>query len=146
MQDRAYPGSCGCGATLVTLHSCLPPTEFQPRSDAESCEFCRRHRGIWISDPQGSLLIAAGNETIITRFASGEVAFHFCANCGELAYALSLALGGEGTVAVVRRDLFPTIAAVERPVTVTNFEGASLEEARKRRSENWTPCEALAAR
>lgn len=143
MRERLYAGSCGCGATKVTLSSCLAPEEFQPRSDAQSCEFCRRHQGIWISDPRGSLRIEASNRTTVTRFASGEVAFHFCARCAELCYALCLALGGERTVAVVRRDLFQAIAGLAKPVVSTNFEGASLDESRKRRSENWTPCEAL---
>jgi hypothetical protein len=145
MHERIYPGSCGCGATRVTLRSHLAPAEFQPRSDAESCEFCRRHQGIWISDPRGTLQIAADNQTTVSRFASGEVAFHFCAECGDLTYALCFALGGERQIAVVRRDLFAVIAACATPVTSTNFEGASLEDARKRRSQNWTPCEALGA-
>ena len=143
--DRTYLGSCGCGATKVSLRSRLAPDEFQPRSDAQTCEFCRRHRGVWISDPRGSLLIDAGNETTVTRFASGEVAFHFCAKCGDLTYASCVDLGAQRQVAVARRDLFEVIRAAAKPVAVTNFEAALLADARKRRAENWTPCEALSA-
>jgi len=90
------------------------------------------------------LLLDANNETTVTRFASGEVAFHFCAKCRELTYAICGELTGERR-AVARRALFPQIAAAEQAVVSTNFEGASLMDARKRRSETWTPCEALSA-
>jgi len=141
MNDRTYIGSCRCGTTKVTLLSRWAPSEFLPRSDAQTCDFCRQHGGIWISDPLGRLVLDAKNETTVSRFASGEVAFHFCARCNELTYATSE--GAQRRVAVARRDLFPEIAAAAQLVTVTNFEGASLTDARKRRAENWTPCEAL---
>ena len=145
MSERTYLGSCRCGATRVTFCSRLTPEEFRPRSDAQTCGFCREHGGIWISDPRGRLLLDANNETTVTRFASGEVAFHFCAKCRELTYAICRELAGERQVAIARRALFPQIAAAEQAVVSTNFEGSSLKDARKRRSETWTPCKAPSA-
>ena len=145
MSERDYLGSCRCGATQVTLCSRLAPEEFRPRSDAQTCDFCREHDGTWISDPRGRLLLGASNDTTVTRFASGEVAFHFCAKCRDLTYAIFRELTNERQLAVARRDLFPQIAAAAHTVVSANFEGASLTDARKRRSETWTPCEALSA-
>jgi len=134
---REYAGRCGCGATRVTLYSELAPEAFQPRSDAQSCGFCRQHAGIWISDPRGSLVIAASNPTRTQQFATAQVQFHFCAACDELAYAI-YADGADRTVAVVRRDLFASIAASAQPVISTNFEGEPEADARQRRLRNWT--------
>src|SRR6478609_6263349 len=114
MSERTYLGSCRCGATRVTFCSRLTPEEFRPRSDAQTCGFCREHGGIWISDPRGRLLLDANNETTVTRFASGEVAFHFCAKCRELTYAIFRELTNERQLAVVRRALFSQIAAAEQ--------------------------------
>jgi len=134
---QRYIGHCSCGATRVTLHSELAPEEFQPRSDAQTCGFCQRHGGIWISDPRGSLVIAASNATRTEQFATAQVQFHFCATCNELAYAIYVD-GADGKVAVVRRDLFAQIGSSARPVVNTNFEGEADVDARQRRLRNWT--------
>lgn len=75
---------------------------------------------------------------MVERFASEQVTFHFCAKCHELAYAICADASAAKHVAVVRRDLFETIASAAKPVLVTNFEGATISEARKRRFETWT--------
>lgn len=143
MSARPYAGSCRCHATKLTSFSHCAPGDFQPRSDARTCKFCARHRGIWISDPKGWLRIESRNPTMVRRFGSGEVAFHFCATCDDLTHAICADVTGQRRLAVVRRDSFEEIAAAAKPVVSTNFEGASLSAARKRRSESWTPCETL---
>ena len=129
----AYLGACSCGATRVTLTSPRAPGDFEPRSDAEHCAFCREHGGIWISDPAGTLAIEPGNATTTRRFASDQVEFHFCAACGELAYAVFERVG------VARRDLFAAIAPLAKPVVATNFDGEALDRGRARRLAAWTP-------
>jgi len=108
-----YIGKCSCGAVEARLSSNLAPEQFQPRSDASSCGFCREHDGVWISDP--------------------------AAACGDLAYALFADASQETAVAVVRVGLFEAIRSAARPVLVTSFEGETVEAGRQRRVAKWTP-------
>jgi hypothetical protein len=134
-----YIGKCSCGAVEARLSSNLAPEQFQPRSDASSCGFCREHDGVWISDPAGKLELRAGDRTSVRSFASGKVEFHFCAACGDLAYALFADASQETAVAVVRVGLFEAIRSAARPVLVTSFEGETVEAGRQRRVAKWTP-------
>jgi len=134
---REYVGACACGSVEVRLTSALAPSEFQPRSDASTCAFCREHDGVWISDPAGALAIRAADRTSVRTFASERVGFHFCAACNELVYATFGDSSRE--VAVVRAALFEAIRSAARPTLATNFEGEQLEGARQRRLEKWTP-------
>src|SRR6187399_2794150 len=67
-----YVGTCACGRVEVRLRSELAPGEFQPRSDAATCAFCREYDGVWISDPRGTLMVPATDETIARTFASAK--------------------------------------------------------------------------
>jgi hypothetical protein len=116
----------------------LGPEEFQPRSDAATCDFCREHRGVWISDPKGALIIPEANRTATKRTGSGVVEFHFCARCAEMTYAIYSDAAEAKRVAVARRDLFEPIAGAAKPVAVTKFENADVAAARARRLQNWT--------
>lgn len=134
-----YKGQCRCAAIQVALISDMKPEEFQPRSDAQTCHFCEQHKGIWISDPKGSLIVRQYGATDVQQFASGQVNFHFCAKCCELTYAAYTDAQSGKMVAVVRRDLFAQIAPVAKPVLSTNFEGESTTAGQARRLANWTP-------
>jgi hypothetical protein len=133
-----YLGSCRCGATTTRLRSGLPPEHIHPRSDAITCNFCRQHDGVWISDPQGVLMIDRGNKTTVSQFASEQVRFHFCAECREMIYAIFADPNGV-EVAVVRIGLFKDIVSIARSVTKTTFEAESIDSANARRLRNWTP-------
>jgi hypothetical protein len=97
---------------------------------------CRRHDGTWISDP-GGWLEAAPGLTRVERFATEQVAFHFCPGCGALAYATFEHAGVH--VAVVRLALFETLRTLVPPARVVSFEAESIEVARDRRLRSWTP-------
>jgi hypothetical protein len=132
-----YVGTCPCGRVEVRLLSELMPAEFQPRSDAQTCGFCRAHDGVWISDARGTLGLRAADETSVRTFASERVQFHFCSACDTLVYASFE--DGLRTVAVVRVALFETIRNAALPTLATTFEGESSEAGRQRRLEKWTP-------
>jgi hypothetical protein len=138
MREHEYQGSCRCGKTKVILASNLEPEDFEPRSDAESCHFCRAYDGVWISDPHGVLQINENNTTAVRTFASRQVKFHFCGACGELAYAIYLTASAK-EVAVARAALFDVIVAAARTIRITNFEGEPPSAAGERRTNNWTP-------
>lgn len=134
-----YLGQCQCKEVKVTLQSALKPEEFQPRSDAQFCQFCAEHDGVWISDPKGILHLDVNNKTKIERFASEQVQFHFCVNCDDLTYAIFVNPDNGHRVAVARVSLFKEIAPVAKPVIGTNFDGEEKEAGKKRRLANWTP-------
>jgi len=134
-----YRGSCSCGGTTLCLRSRRSPADFEPRSDAETCEFCRRNDGVWISDPEGELWIPESNRTRVERFASGSVAFHFCSGCEELTYAWYPDAVDGPRVAVARLRLFAALRGLTQPLLRTNFEGAKSEQAAARRLRHWTP-------
>lgn len=134
-----YPGSCACGAVVLRLRSARTPDAFRPRSDAATCAFCRAHDGVWISDPAGVLALSAADRTVVRSFASEQVAFHVCAACGDVGYALFEHAGR--TVGVVRVALFAAIRSAAQPVATTSFEGESVADAAQRRLATWTPVE-----
>ncbi|HEY8125494.1 MAG TPA: hypothetical protein VIF88_08765 [Methylocystis sp.] len=134
-----YLGKCPCGQVELILCSELAAGNFRPRSDARTCEFCRAHDGVWISDPKGSIGFRARDRTRVTTFASGRVQFHFCADCGVLAYALFDDPIQRVRVAVARLALFDALAQQKLPMTEFCFDGETLEAARRRRLLSWTP-------
>jgi hypothetical protein len=135
-----YLGKCLCGQVKLTLFSKIAAEDFRPRSDAQFCEFCRAHDGVWISDPKGSISLRARDLTRVERFASGQVQFHFCAVCGTLEYALfEDAAAPRKRVAVARLALFDAIPRRNLPVDEFNFESETLEAAGIRRLKYWTP-------
>jgi hypothetical protein len=132
-----YIGKCVCGRIELRLASELAPAQFQPRSDAATCQFCSKHDGVWISDPSGMLRLSAAAATSVRRFASEQVQFHFCLACNTLVYA---SFEDESrAVAVVRVALFESIRAAALPTLFTNFEAESVAAGRQRRLEKWTP-------
>jgi hypothetical protein len=128
-----YVGQCTCGHVEVRLRSALGPSELQPRTDAETCAFCKQHDGVWISDPAGTLFVRGAAPTRVETFATEQVKFHFCADCGTLAYATF------ENVAVVRVALFEGIRAGAPAAAKTTFEGESVDAAKQRRLAKWTP-------
>jgi hypothetical protein len=136
---QTYVGKCGCGRLEVRLESPLAADEFQPRSDAATCGFCREHDGVWISDPNGTLELRAADRTNVRRFASEQVQFHFCAECHDLAYAVFADTPRDRAVAVVRIALFESIRVAARPTLITSFEVETPAVGRQRRLANWTP-------
>lgn len=49
---QEYVGRWACERSEVRLPSELTPSEFQPRFDAPTCQFCSDHDAGWISDPK----------------------------------------------------------------------------------------------
>jgi hypothetical protein len=138
-QMQEYIGRCTCGYLELRLQSRLAPEQFQPRSDAPTCGFCREYDGVWISDPKGTLELPPAYPTSVRRFGSGQVRFHLCPTCNELAYAVFGDEARDGVVAVARVALFKVIRVVAQSVDVTTFEGEATAAGRQRRLHRWTP-------
>src|SRR5262245_46468838 len=81
-------GSCHCGRITFSFSSMIPPEKFTPRSC--DCSFCQRHDALYISDPNGSLVVDVKEATALGeyQFAHKLATFLFCRNCGVLVAVL----------------------------------------------------------
>src|SRR5262249_46899024 len=52
---KPLKGSCHCGRIAFSFSSTIPPEKYNPR--ACDCSFCQRHGALFISDPNGSLVL-----------------------------------------------------------------------------------------
>lgn len=77
-------GGCHCGNIRIELE--LPRTAGTYNPRACDCDFCRKHRAAYVSDPQGSLRIRISRESDCGRYAqgSGQAELLLCRNCGVL--------------------------------------------------------------
>jgi hypothetical protein len=75
-------GRCHCGNISFTLDWKPEPPEIQAR--ACSCTFCRKHGGVWTSNPGGTLAVTIDDSSRVSQYQFGtETArFHVCTRCG----------------------------------------------------------------
>jgi hypothetical protein len=80
--------ACHCGNIRVELGLTRAPTEYAPREC--DCDFCRKHRAAYLSDPGGSLVIHIRDEEQCGRYrqGSGQAEMLLCRSCGVLVGAL----------------------------------------------------------
>lgn len=107
-------GSCLCGAVSWTLRD-LPES-----ATACNCTACRRYGALWAYDHEGEGIEVSGATTGYVRGES--LAFHFCAECGAVAYWRALRVNKEGRrrIAVNLRLADPDAVA---GVSVDQFDG-----------------------
>jgi hypothetical protein len=81
-------GGCHCGNILVDLQIAGAPETYHPR--ACDCDFCRKHRAAYVSDPHGSLAIHIKDPALSSRYHQGHgvTDFLICSNCGVLVAVL----------------------------------------------------------
>ena len=72
-------GSCHCGAVHWSFNG-LPES-----ATACNCTICRRYGVLWAYDYEGERIRVSGPTKVYSR-GSGTLGFHFCAECGCVAY------------------------------------------------------------
>jgi hypothetical protein len=78
---RTFEGRCHCGRLKLEFSTDRDPHSIVPREDG--CGFCRRHRGMAIADPDGSLCIyLPADPPKPYRFGLNITDFHICDRCG----------------------------------------------------------------
>lgn len=108
-------GSCHCGAVRWTF-------EGTPESaTACNCTVCRRYGVLWAYDYEGERIRVSGPTGIYTR-GSGSLGFHFCADCGCVAYWRACTPAGDGRrrIAVNLRLAEPEAVGT---IIVDHFDG-----------------------
>jgi hypothetical protein len=128
-------GRCHCSNISFTLDWKPEPLEIPAR--ACSCTFCRKHGGVWTSNPGGSLEIVIAEPSLASKYEFGtETAqFHVCARCGIVPVVTSLIDGK--LYAVVSVNAFEGVdAAMLRPASAS-FDGEDEATRLARRKRNW---------
>jgi len=72
-------GTCHCGA-VSWRYDGVPES-----ATACNCTVCRRYGVIWAYGFEGEGVEVSGPTSVYTR-TDGDLGFHFCANCGCIAY------------------------------------------------------------
>ena len=116
-----------------------------PGSDAAiparacGCSFCRKHGGVWTSNPQGSfrLHLNEGTRAEPYRFGTKTADFHVCPRCGAVPIVTCTLDGAR--YAVFNVNTFENVDRSEIAVAAADFEGETEEDRLARRRRNWTP-------
>jgi hypothetical protein len=128
-------GTCHCGNISFALTWEPDPTHISAR--ACTCSFCKKHGGVWTSNPKGALRILVRDPALVSKYAFGtkNASFHICARCGVVPLVTSSVDGG--LYAVVNVNSFegvdPTLIARES----TNFDGEGAAARLARWKRNW---------
>jgi len=79
---KPLKGSCHCGRIAFSFSSTIPPEKYNPR--ACDCSFCQRHGALFISDPNGSLVLEVKEANALGEYRFGHELAKclFCRHCG----------------------------------------------------------------
>ena len=131
-----YSGQCHCGKLKASFETQKTPQALGVRTC--SCDFCRRHGAINISDPEGEVVVDAKADDVIRyRFALRTADFLICKQCGVYIAAVT----GEGanirsTINVAGLRMIEFLGIEEAPMQY-GAEDAAARVAR--RAAKWTP-------
>ena len=128
-------GKCHCGNISFSLTWEPEPVYIPAR--ACTCSFCRKHGGVWTSNPRGALRILERDPAIVSRYAFGtkNASFHTCAQCGIVPVVTSLIDGKLYAVANV--NTFEGVDPLLIRRESTDFDGESEEARLARWKRNW---------
>jgi hypothetical protein len=84
MSRSTLRGGCHCGRLTLAFETAQAPATLVPR--ACDCSFCRKHGAAWVSDPAGTLAIAAREMDGWGEYRQGSerARFLLCHDCGVL--------------------------------------------------------------
>jgi len=130
-------GSCYCGNVSYTLTWDPDPERIPAR--ACGCTFCRKHGGVWTSNPAGALCVTLRDPDGVSPYAfgTGSARFHVCGKCGVPPVVTSEIDGR--TYAVVNVNTFNNVDSGLLHRAEASFDAESLETRLARRKRNWIP-------
>ena len=135
--SRCIEGRCHCGNIQFTFRLSGAGRMIAVR--ACGCSFCRKHGGVYTSDPKGRLAIRIADEARATRYRFGTKTadFHICSTCGVVPAVTSTIEGR--LYAVVNVNCFEGVDPAELDRSESDFEGEVTESRLARRQRNWIP-------
>lgn len=130
-------GKCHCGNISFSLTWDPDPKEIPAR--ACDCSFCRKHGGVWTSNPRGALEVRIQDRSRVSQYAFGtETAeFHICARCGIVPVVTSRIDGR--LYAVVSVNAFDNVDPSLLNRAPASFGAEQTASRLARRKRNWIP-------
>ena len=128
-------GRCHCGNIAFALGWKPAPKEIPAR--ACGCTFCRKHGGVWTSNPEGRLRVQVREPSWVSQytFGTGTAQFHVCAHCGIVPLVTSEI---DGTLyAVVSVNAFEGVDPAMLKRSPVSFDGEDEPARLARRKRNW---------
>lgn len=128
-------GACHCGNISFDLDWQPEPSEIPAR--ACTCSFCRKHGGLWTSNPGGALEVRIAEPSHVSRyeFGSRTAQFHICTRCGAVPVVTSRIDGK--LYAVVSVNAFEDVEPSMLRPGPASFEGEEEGTRLARRKRNW---------
>ena len=128
-------GSCHCGNLRFTLRWSPDPVEIPAR--ACGCSFCRKHGGVWTSNPAAALRVYVRDTARTARYEFGTktAQFHVCTTCGIVPVVTSDIAGKR--YAVVSVNAFDNVPAGTLRHSPASFDGESEGDRLSRRQRHW---------
>lgn len=134
-------GRCHCGNLRFEFDTRHTPESLPLRTC--QCSFCRSHGALAAADPQGRVVITAGDPAALQRyrFGLGITDFLLCARCGVYVAAVAEIEGR--SYASLNANALDRRAELRQAPQPVSYEGESAEKRRARRAQVWTPAEVL---
>jgi hypothetical protein len=128
-------GRCHCGNISFTLDWKPEPAEIPAR--ACGCSFCRKHGGVWTSNPGAALEVEIEAPALVSKYTFGTATaqFHICARCGVVPLVTSLI--DAHLYAVVNVKTFDGVEPSLLRHAEANFDGENETARLARRTRNW---------
>jgi len=128
-------GRCHCGNISFALDWQPDPAEIPAR--ACTCSFCRKHGGVWTSNPGASLEVNIAEPALVSKYAFGTqtAQFHICARCGGVPVVTSLI--DAQLFAVVSVNAFENVEPSLLRHAPASFDGETEATRLARRKRNW---------
>jgi hypothetical protein len=130
-------GSCHCRNICFSLAWNPDPGEIPAR--ACTCSFCRKHGGVWTSNPNATLEVSVREPALVSRYAfgTGTAEFHTCSRCGVAAVVTSRIDGH--LYAVVSVNAFDGVDPATIRTAAADFGDEAAERRLERRKRSWIP-------
>ena len=139
-----YEGGCHCGALRYRYRTRQEPSAWNVRTC--ECSFCRAHRGVAVSDPDGTVEFEEAVIGSLTRYRFGQRSADFliCSRCGvHIGVVMET---GEGSYGIINANtLRPTPIEMAQPEQ-RNFSEELQEQRIARRKKSWSRARIAAAK
>jgi hypothetical protein len=130
-------GSCHCGNVRFEL--AWPGEAAAIPARRCGCTFCRKHGGVWTSNPAGVLTVRIERPAQVSRYEFGTATAEFvvCANCGAVPLVTSRI--DDRVYAVVNVNTFDGIDPARISISPASFDGEEVGDRLARRRRYWIP-------
>jgi len=131
-----FAGGCHCGDIVIEFATEIDPARMEVR--ACQCGFCRKHASRAIGDPNGMIVIRAGDPAHLSRYEFGlrTASYLVCRRCGVYVAAITKT---EPFRAIAIVNALQDQARFTQPARPVDYSNESREDRLDRRRRNWTP-------